>query len=331
VLAAPLLPACSGTGRTDAADALDDDARGDGNPDGSFEGSDADVAGRCDPLPVDAPHTCSAAPYTVTIDGATSSCEQTGGGYLSLAECRHVCGVAPTAYVNCSIRSATTVDCQWPCIVDGRRPSGLEPPPLAPSGALGEHFARVAYMEAASIEAFEHLVIDLRENDAPEDLVAWAARAAHEEARHARVTGALARRFGAEPHAPREAHRRARTLEDIAVENEIEGCMRETYAALQARHQAHRATDRRIRDAMARIAREEEGHASLAWSVSAWFRRRLPSDAVARLDEARASAIDRLANELSRAPDAIVVDRAGVPSAHAARALLDAARALVWS
>jgi hypothetical protein len=81
----------------------------------------------------------------------------------------------------------------------GRRPAGLGEPLHFEGCAIGGYFADVARLEAASVTAFRILRDELRVHEAPKKLVRAAARAACDEIRHTRATGALARRFGAHP------------------------------------------------------------------------------------------------------------------------------------
>jgi len=62
-----------------------------------------------------------------------------------------------------------------------------------------------------------------------------------------------------------------RSLYEIAVE----GCVRETFGALEATFQAKNANDPQIRRVMRRIAEDETRHAALAWRVAAWIEPRL--------------------------------------------------------
>ena len=48
-----------------------------------------------------------------------------------------------------------------------------------------------------------------------------------------------------------------------------------SYGALVVTWQASHASDRAIRDAMRRIARDETRHAALAWTIAAWAEPRL--------------------------------------------------------
>jgi hypothetical protein len=55
--------------------------------------------------------------------------------------------------------------------------------------------AEAAWLEAASVDAFRVLRLELRAHSAPRRLLRAASRAARDERRHARAAGALARRF----------------------------------------------------------------------------------------------------------------------------------------
>lgn len=128
-----------------------------------------------------------------------------------------------------------------------------------------------------------------------DDLRAAARRAAKEEARHTRMMTSLARSLGSDrvPRVKKPARRR-RTLEEIALENAVEGCVRETYGALVATHQATHAEDPHIRAIFAIIAEDETSHAELAWAVAAALERRLDEPAKQRVHHARMCAIFEL-------------------------------------
>jgi hypothetical protein len=115
-----------------------------------------------------------------------------------------------------------------------------------------------------------------------------------------------------------------RSLEAIATENAIEGCVRETYGALLATWQSMHARDRDVRGAMKSIARDETRHASLAWTVQRWLDRRLDRSARARVAEAKRTAIAQLRAELAIEPDFQAIRDLGVPTSRRAIALLDA-------
>jgi hypothetical protein len=213
----------------------------------------------------------------------------------------------------------------------GRRLDGLAPPSSGRSTRLGEALARAAWLEAASIRAFEQLARELRTHGAPVQLVRAARVCARDEARHARMMARLARRHGARVPAVVVEERGVRDLEAIARENAVEGCVGETYGALLAAWPSHRAGDADIRRAMGAIAGDELRHAALGWAVASWVEPRLDAAARARVERARHEAVHNLIRETAREPNAEVAFATGAPSAaHAQRlatAMIDAG---VW-
>jgi hypothetical protein len=200
----------------------------------------------------------------------------------------------------------------------GRRPSGL------PDGALGEgdafacFLAETARLEAASIDAFRILRHDLAAHGAPRALLRAASRAARDERRHARTMRGHARRHGGRVSIAVVASPGSRSLEEIARENAVEGCVRETFAALVATLQATRARDLHLRAAMVRIARDETRHAALALQVDAWLCARLDPGARRRVETARRHAMHQLSMDRSAEVSGSVLDRAGLPRANEA-------------
>jgi hypothetical protein len=98
--------------------------------------------------------------------------------------------------------------------------------------------------------------------------------------------GALAERFAVKP-AVHEAQQFAlRGLFEVALENAVEGCVRETYGAVVGHHQARHAQDPVVRAGMAQVAEDETRHAALSWAVAEWA---LPQLTDAQRDEIRAA------------------------------------------
>jgi hypothetical protein len=144
-----------------------------------------------------------------------------------------------------------------------------------------------ARAEHASVDAFEHLAMDLLAAGAPEHLVAGARRAALEEVGHAAICFAVASAYAGRdlrastaPLAPRwkpSAACRDALLRRLALESLLDGCIEEAVAADAARLGAQHAVDPAIHRTLARIAREEAGHAGLAWAIVDWAVREEPS------------------------------------------------------
>ena len=209
------------------------------------------------------------------------------GCYMGVNDCAALC---PDVHYSCTIAAencdadagkaipdkdgGVLIDCSICKGVAGRRPAGLlaraHPGREAASKtALGAWLADTAHLEAASVHAFRRLALDLAAHGAPSGLVDACASAIVDEIRHAREVGRLARRFGGRFAKPRIAEVGARSFFEIARENAVEGCVRETFAALVATWQGQHALPE-IAEVFARIAEDETRHAALAWSVAEW-------------------------------------------------------------
>ena len=156
------------------------------------------------------------------------------------------CGIDGTTVQNHSVRCIDSPGVVRSCGT-GRPPFGLEPAPPIVGGRLGAYWASVAYLEDASIVAFEELASILERRCAPASLVRRARRAAKDERRHARLASTLATLEGTTvPSLRRRADASApSTLLELAVDNDRAGCLGETYAAIEAEAQARLATSRR--------------------------------------------------------------------------------------
>jgi hypothetical protein len=139
----------------------------------------------------------------------------------------------------------------------------------------GEYFAASSYLEAVSVHAFARLAAELISHGAPAELVNAARRGQRDEVRHAHATRALARHFGVPVKWPARPRLAVRSLAAMAIENAVEGCVRETYGAALAYARALRVADDQVRDVMRSIARDECKHAELSWKVAAWAMPRL--------------------------------------------------------
>jgi rubrerythrin len=213
----------------------------------------------------------------------------------------------------------------------GRGHACLRPrPPVATRDRIAAWLAATAHDEAASVISFDLLAEELREHGAPAELIERCRRAAADEVRHARVMARLAHRRGHAPARPSFEPARTRDLVALAIENAVEGCVRETWAALEAAHQARHAGDHGLRRAMTRIAADEAGHAELAHDLDAWLASRLDAAARNRVAEARAQAIARLEHEVGMGRDADFCERTGLPSRATALRLVQGLREHVW-
>lgn len=251
---------------------------------------------------------------------------------VSNAECDELCGSDNKGCVPTVLEGDTpAVECTIAAECGaGRRPRGLRRANVAAPSRTAEWLARAAHLEAASVHAFSSLAVELSRLGAPDSFARRARTAAGEEARHARVMGRLARRRGAPIPPVRLRTTRPRSAVLVAIENAVEGCVAETFAALLAHHQAHAAQDPGVRQAMRRIADDETAHAALALDIDAWFRCRLTPAERARVARAKQRAARRLVDSWQADPQA--ARELGLPESLAGRALalaLDAA--LGWS
>lgn len=210
----------------------------------------------------------------------------------------------------------------------GRRPAGLVEVRASTHG-LAAFLAQSAHLEAASVVAFNRLARELKAHRAPAKLVDAAQRSARDEVRHARAMSRLASRFGARVPRVEARANELRPLDEVAVENEVEGCVRETFGAVVGAWQARTAGDSQIARAMAGIADDEARHAQLAWDVRAWALPKLTRAARGRIAGARAAAIEEL-----RAPASVnveLVSLAGLPDAATSLRLHRALESSLWN
>ncbi|UQA54636.1 ferritin-like domain-containing protein [Polyangium aurulentum] len=209
----------------------------------------------------------------------------------------------------------------------GRIPEGLASRPRdRGASGLGDFLARCAHLEAASISAFERLAAELEAHGAPASLLAEARRAAEDEIRHADTVGSLARARGGEPVEARVCHGDLRSLDAVALENAVEGCVRETFGALLGAYQAAHAEDPEIGAAMRRIAEDEARHAALSWKVHAWAMERLGPEERERIRGAQADALAQLGEGQTRRQDPEIARAAGLPSPERSARLVDVLR-----
>jgi hypothetical protein len=250
---------------------------------------------------------------------------------LTKAQCDLLC--APRLPVLCNVTDEIGggyVQCYYGPCGTGRRPEGLAGAHLRGPDAAARFLAETAYLEAASVEAFERMTRELEAHRAPRRLLDASRRAARDEVRHTRVTTRLAKRAGATVPRCRLGLARERSLEEMAIENAVEGCVRETFGAAVAILQCRQAGDAAIRRAMKPIARDEMRHAQLSWAVAEWLGTKLDPGARDRVRRARSAAVEALMQDVAREPDALVVARLGIPSATQASSVLRDLRTSLW-
>lgn len=243
-------------------------------------------------------------------------------------------GVAPTVPPPCMLEvdSTTGLDVaafpmEQQC-VGGRRPAGYRRG-RGCGPTVGRYLAQQAELEAASVRAFGDLHEDLRALGAPISLRRAAITAAADEVRHARTCERLARQHGAAPAFREIPPAKRRSLRQLALDNLVEGCVRETYGAVVAGYQGRTAGDATVRRAMRAIARDEARHAALSWRIHAWVSPQLSPDERRELANAAATVRSELAGGAE--PDVELTGVLGVPDARVASVLLAQLDATVWA
>jgi len=251
-----------------------------------------------------------------------------GTSPLDRTTCGSLCGVGVLSCATMGASAPSVLKCYPDCT--GRRPDGLADVETFCDNELGQYFSEIAHLEAASVAAFRALGRQLKRFGAPRALRRAARQAARDEIRHARLGRALAERFGGRYARPNIGSLRDVTLETLARENAVEGCVRETYGALLATYQARQALDPEVRTAMQEIARDETRHAAIAWSIARWVEPKLEPEARERVREAQRGAALDLMRELGYQAPVQLQATAGVPAANIARHMARALAAELW-
>lgn len=301
---------------------------------GASGAPDAAVATGGNSPVLDAGAPDSGLPDYCTSGGAVcrTYCIRTGPVPDDASDCRPECGIPTTGLGSCSrftIDGQNYLRCTPDCT--GRRPPGLDPTTMLVDGALRAYFEEMSRLEAASVPAFRILARELRAHGAPRSLVRAARRAARDEVRHTRMGKRLAERFGGRYVPPRVEPRPLRTIEALAADNAVEGCVRETFGAMIATWQSRAASDRVVRRIMRRVAVDETRHAALALRVAAWADRKLDDAARQRVKQARRDAVAQVMRELAYRPSAALFSLAGVPTSDDARRLATVLDEQLWS
>jgi hypothetical protein len=198
--------------------------------------------------------------------------------------------------------------------VKGRRPQGVSVPQIAGTSLVGSYLARAAYLDEASAMAYATLARELEAHGAPMALVERCRGARAAKLRHARALGRLAVERGGRLAAPEARLLPIRPLVEVALENIVEGFVREVYGAAAATLRSRSAADPDIRRVMEDIAGDERMHAELAFDITAWLQEIIDPIEGAWVENAMRHAVVALAEELNRDPAPELVHAAGVPS-----------------
>ncbi len=270
---------------------------------------------QCHTEKTDAGNDCTT--FTLDLLGDTSTCDFSDSGTGSADLCNELCG---RSYCQ---KEGAKVTCYSSCAVDGRRYSRLDDAGAPLAHDVGSYLARMAFFESASVDSFSLLREALAAQGAPASLLRSCDAARRDEIRHARMAARLARRHGGIVANPPSPQRAPLSLEELAIENAVEGCTRETFGVLIGMWQAERAATSQLRAFFGKLALDESRHASLAHRVDAWLRTQLTSAARARVDAVRQAAVADLERTLP-SPTADVARELGLPSREQTLSLLRA-------
>lgn len=141
--------------------------------------------------------------------------------------------------------------------------------------ALADAYAADGLSEHASVASFARFVLHCLALGAPADIVEGAQRAMADEIAHARLSFGLASAYGGRDVAPGAldvsgALDEVVDLAQVAARVVREGCIAETISALLIAAAADVAADPAVRAVLARVAKEENEHALLAWRFVRW-------------------------------------------------------------
>jgi hypothetical protein len=244
------------------------------------------------------------------------------GASPTTAECQTLCDPVakatgmPTMFFSCWVGTddggmGARVGCAT-CAV-GRRPAGLQE---GEEGACGDPIAdalsEMARIEAASVHAFRRLETALARLDAPSPLRARARAAARDEIRHARIVSRLARERGGERRRVKIERAEVGTFE-LALENAVEGCVKETLGVAYLAHQAAHAEDPELRAMAESLYEDELAHANLSWDLVEVFDAHLDPAQKQAIRAAQARALEEVVEEAANL-DPVVRRAFGVPS-----------------
>jgi hypothetical protein len=225
-------------------------------------------------------------------------------------ECKVLCLPADAGvgtFVSCWLSSPTsgpsqTVNCTS-CAV-GRKPADLRdetPCDVADADVVAGALAEMARIEAASVHAFRRLGGALVRMGAPSSLRARVRSAARDEIRHARIVSRLARaRGGRIRRVTLDRSAPSPSTFDLALENAVEGCVRETLGVAYLAHQRAHAEDASLRAMADELYEEELAHAALSWDLIEVLEGSLDDAQRAQLRQAQERALTEVVDEAAR-------------------------------
>ena len=242
----------------------------------------------------------------------------------------------PSTLLSCDVEY-TALNSPYTCPrpVPGRMPNGLHVKngPVATQSSvnvLGQYLADMTAMETAAITAFSNLSLELEANDAPSELIARARQAVLEEARHSEMAALLAASFDAEMPEVCVDDFCLRSLYEIALENAVEGCVNETFAAACGLWQSEYAQLDVFRKVIGHITEEEMGHAALSWEIHQWIMPQLSEVQQEQIRVAQSEAVENLVSDFKQESNPALQQAFGLPTKDDAARLFTQLKNSVW-
>lgn len=213
---------------------------------------------------------------------------------------------------------------------EGRFTDGAPLPATLAPITTAKYFERCAHFEWVSVSSFRRLASELSVHGAPSNLIHRARSFAYDEVRHTQQMEALVSEAGGNVVArARVSPLPIRPLLEMALENAIEGCVRETFGALIACVRAKRAHSPLVREIMNEIADDESRHSELGFEILEWSRAQLSAEENVYINVALESAIVDL--ETWETLPSHIVAELGDPTPSERRPLIETLRARVWA
>lgn len=276
------------------------------------------IASRVGPPEAFDPSECEALCRELDSPSRDAGMGPDAGGFVGLDSFTSTprCAYEGTEILRCTYEETRcTTQSLCSTAVAGRAPAGLlRGRPSVGGGALGDWLSENARLEAASVLAFEELAGELDRFGAPTVLSLAARRSADDERRHARAVRTLADRVSAPRLSIERAPFEERSLAEVALDNAVEGEIRETFGTFVAAMQAERAESLAVRRAYASIAVDEARHALLSFALDDWMLPQLSSRERRGIEAAKRERAAQF-GELVAEPSAELAHALGLPDA----------------
>jgi hypothetical protein len=182
-------------------------------------------------------------------------------------------------------------------------------------------FLQATQAEIGSVGAFLLLREELQRLDAPQHFIQQCLEAARDEVQHARLMNNVCRSVGIQPSIPQISDIPNRSIFDIALENALEGCIHESYAAMQALHQSQHASTPEFRRLFFIIAQDELRHADLSLRIHQWLMTQLSQSQQQTIKEAQQKCLEQLLEFHANQPHNPALNMLGPPEPKKAQEL----------